>query len=130
MKVLGSYAFAWFGLAVVAVLNGILRVESYGRFMGELAAHQISTLVAILVLGALIWFLTGWVRIQSPAQAVAIGLMWLVMTVLFEFGFGHFAAGHSWSKLLADYNLLKGRLWPLLLVWIAAAPSVFVRLRR
>lgn len=130
MKVFAVYAAAWFGLAVLAVLNGILRVDGYGRFMGELAAHQISTLVAILVLGALIWFLTGWVRIQSPAQAVAIGLMWLVMTVLFEFGFGHFAAGHSWSKLLADYNLLKGRLWPLLLVWIAAAPSVFVRLRR
>jgi hypothetical protein len=29
--------------------------------------------------------------------------------------------------LLADYNLLAGRLWPLVLVWVAIAPALFYR---
>jgi len=48
--------------------------------------------------------------------------------VLFEFGFGHWVAGHSWRRLLADYKLLAGRLWALVLVWIGIAPWVFYRL--
>jgi hypothetical protein len=30
--------------------------------------------------------------------------------VLFEFGFGHYTAGDSWSRLFTDYNIFKGRL--------------------
>jgi hypothetical protein len=50
------------------------------------------------------------------------------MTVAFEFGFGHYVAGHSWSLLLADYNLLAGRVWSLFLIWITIVPYVTWRL--
>ncbi len=129
MRVLSAYLAAWVGMAVLAILNGILREKGYGRFMGDLAAHQVSTLLAIALFGGYVWVFTGWVPIDSPAQAAQIGLLWLCMTVLFEFGFGHFAAGHSWAELLHDYNLFKGRLWVLVLIWIAVAPYVCFRLR-
>ncbi|MDY6953749.1 MAG: hypothetical protein SWE60_19755 [Thermodesulfobacteriota bacterium] len=51
------------------------------------------------------------------------------MTILFEFLLGHFLLGHSWGRLFHDYNLLKGRLWSLLLVWTALAPYLFYRVR-
>lgn len=51
-----------------------------------------------------------------------------MLTVAFEFGFGHYVAGHSWDKLLADYNLLRGRVWSLFLVWIAVMPYVIFKL--
>ncbi len=44
------------------------------------------------------------------------------MTVIFEFGFGHYIMGHSWSKLLHDYNLLAGRLWLVVLLAILTGP--------
>jgi len=49
------------------------------------------------------------------------------MTVCFEFFFGHYVAGHPWSRLFHDYNILDGRIWGLLLVWITVAPYVFYR---
>jgi hypothetical protein len=49
------------------------------------------------------------------------------MTLAFEFLFGHFVAGHSWARLLQDYNLLAGRVWVLLLAWVALAPYLFYR---
>ena len=64
-------------------------------------------------------------RLDPPAsesQAAAIGAVWLALTLLFEFGYGHFAAGKSWAELLADYNVLRGRVWPLVLLMTAPAP--------
>jgi len=76
-----------------------------------------------------VWFLTGRWRIESAGQAIAIGVIWLVLTVAFEFLFGHFVVGHPWSRLLHDYDLLQGRVWVLVLVWTTIAPYVFYRLR-
>ena len=52
------------------------------------------------------------------------------MTVAFEFAFGRTVADMSWSELLADYDLRAGRLWPLVLAWIAAGPEIVRRLDR
>jgi apolipoprotein N-acyltransferase len=59
-----------------------------------------------------------------------VGLAWLALTVAFEFGFGHYAAGHSWSELLADYDPTSGRVWILIPLWVALAPYLFYRLER
>lgn len=116
------YAVAWLGLAVLGVLNGSLRVLTYGRLMPELAAHQVSTVTGILLVGFAVMLLHRKWPIRSAREAIAIGLMWLCMTVIFEFGFGHYLMGHTWARLLADYNLLRGRVWSLFLVWLALAP--------
>ena len=48
---------------------------------------------------------------------------WLGLTVAFEFGFGRLVAKQSWEDLLSDYNVARGRTWPLVLAWIAAGPA-------
>jgi hypothetical protein len=55
--------------------------------------------------------------------------MWLAMTVVFEFGFGHFIVGNPWRRLLHDYNVLQGRVWGLFVLWITVAPYVFYEIR-
>jgi hypothetical protein len=37
--------------------------------------------------------------------------------------------GHPWKRLFHDYNLLRGRLWVLILIWTGVAPYVFFRLQ-
>ena len=129
MKNLSAYALSWIGMVAIAILNGAIREKAYGPFMGELPAHQLSTFIIILLFGAYIWVLTGTYPIESPTQALIIGVMWLVMTVIFEFVFGHFVMGHPWSGLLQDYNLFKGRVWSLVLIWASVAPYLFYRIR-
>ncbi len=124
-----KYFLAWFPMVVIAILNGSLRQYGYAPHLDELLAHQISTATAVLLFGLYIWGVTHYWKIGSARQALGIGLMWLGMTVAFEFLFGHYLAGHSWERLLQDYNLLAGRVWALLLVWVAAAPYVFYRIQ-
>ncbi len=122
------YLNTWFVLLVVAVVNGGLRDFTYGRHMPELLANQLSCASGILLFGIVIrWF----VRRYPPAsarQAWGIGLFWLALTVAFEFLFFHYVAGHPWSELLANYDIAEGRLWPLILLWVASGPYFFYRL--
>jgi hypothetical protein len=40
-----------------------------------------------------------------------MGTIWVIMTICFEFLAGHYVFGNSWDHLIADYNILKGRIW-------------------
>lgn len=128
MKKIFLYLTAWLGMVVLAITNGIIRNSIYSDYMPELAAHQLSTLILLIIIGLYVFGLSKLVKIESAQQAKTIGALWLALTILFEFGFGHYVAGHSWTKLFNDYNLLEGRVWILILIWTAAAPYVFFRL--
>ena len=129
MQIIIVYLLAWIGLAIVAILNGALRVKGYSPYMSELAAHQLSTVIGLGFFGIYFWFLTGAYRLESSGQALGIGTMWIVLTVLFEFGFGHFVMRHPWRKLFADYNIFRGRLWSLVLLWTFIGPYVCFKIR-
>jgi hypothetical protein len=124
------YLAAWFVLLLVAMLNGALRESTYGKYVSELAAHQLSCLTGILLFAVVIH---QYVRRWPPAsarEAWRIGLFWMALTVAFEFLFFHYVTGHSWEVLLANYDMSAGRLWPLILLWVAVAPYVFFRFAR
>ena len=124
------YLLAWFPMVLIAIANGVVRVGWYGKMMPEQAAHQLSTIIGIILFGIYIGIVIHLWLPESGRQAVMIGIIWLLMTVAFEFLFGHYIAGHSWQKLFEDYNLLAGRVWILVLIWITLAPYGFYVLYR
>ncbi|HEX5394133.1 MAG TPA: hypothetical protein VFW68_12670 [Rhodocyclaceae bacterium] len=126
----GKILAAWCAMLVASVANGALRDLTYGRYVSELAAHQISTVTSLILLGAII---RAFVRRYPPAsasQALRIGLAWMGMTIAFEFLFFHYVGGHSWTALLANYNVRQGRIWILVPLWLALAPWLFHRRQR
>lgn len=94
--------------------------------MGSLPLSGISLSILILVATLLLLPFLG---VLSPSQYWLVGGMWLLLTVLFEFLFGHYVMGDPWAKLLEAYNILKGNLWLLVLLVTAAAPYLAARLR-
>lgn len=129
MKNIIVYPLCWTGLVILAVVNGAVREKIYGPSMSELSAHQLSTLTGLILFGAYTYILTGIARLESAAQALLIGAIWVIMTIAFEFVFGHFAMGHSWDRLFQDYNFLKGRLWVVVLIWTYISPYAFFKIR-
>lgn len=125
-----KYLAAWFVMLLVSIANGAARDLTYGKHMSELAAHQLSSAISVLLLGAVIRAFVRFYPPVSARHAIAIGLAWAALTVAFEFLFFHFAGGRPWSELLANYNVLAGRLWVCVLLWVATAPYVFHHLRR
>lgn len=120
----------WIVLMTIGVLNGILRVMTYGKMTSDLVAHQLSTIIGILLSGSAVWYLWKHWPLESARQAWLTGIIWFFLTIIFEFGFGHFIMGHSWQLLFADYNITNGRLWLFFLIWILIMPYLFYRLLR
>lgn len=114
----------WGIMLLVSVANGACRDFTYGKRMGELAAHQLSTASSIVVLGLVIFF---YIRMHPPVsfhQDLIIGIFWMVLTIAFEFLFFHYFCSYSWSSLLKNYFVHEGRVWVLVLLWIAVAPPL------
>ena len=116
-------------MVFIAIANGITRDLGYRRYVTELTAHQISTLTGAVLFAIYTWALSLRWPLPSTAQAFAIGAVWVVLTITFEFLFGRFVAKSTWRKLVTDYNLLKGRVWVLILLWVFVLPYVVFRLR-
>jgi hypothetical protein len=120
----------WIALSLLAILNGILRNSFITPRIGELGGHVVSTvlLCALIILVTLL--LIGWLNPKSKRDVMTIGLLWLLMTVAFEFLAGHYLFGHPWNRLFADYNFARGRVWALVLIATFVAPMLSARIRR
>jgi hypothetical protein len=114
----------WFGIMLMAIFNGAFRDLMMTPRLGDPGARAVScfTLASVIVL--VTWISLPWVRPVSTSDAWRVGWMWLAMTLAFEFGAGHYLLGTPWTALLADYNLLAGRLWILVLVATLTAPAL------
>lgn len=111
----------------IAIANGALREFTFGKVMSELRAHQLSTAIGSVLIGLFIFaVIRNWPP-STAKQALAIGFVWLLLTVIFEFGFGRLVLNRSWILLLNDYDLFEGRVWVLFLAWLTISPYVFFR---
>lgn len=116
---------AWFTMAILAIINGAIREKFINLHFGQHKGHVISSIIFCIVILLVTYifvllFATGY----DFNAMIAIGIYWLTLTVAFEFIFGHYVAGHSWEKLLADYNIFNGRVWVLVLITTLVAPML------
>jgi hypothetical protein len=120
----------WVVLVIIAIINGTIRNFWYKPIFGDLVAHQISTFTFIAALIIVTHGFLSLLKVKyGSMQLWLLGLMWVGLTVLFEFGFGHYVMGNSWERLLADYNILQGRLWSLVLLATASSPRLVSRFK-
>jgi hypothetical protein len=106
----------WLVFLVLAVGLGAVRARFLTPVIGELAAHAVGTLAFV---GVILGITAVFIKQIQPCRTLdlwIIGTLWLVLTVAFEFLFFHFGVGKPWEVLLADYNLLQGRIWVLVLI--------------
>ncbi len=119
---------AWIAFGIVAVVLGAAREKLLRPRLTDLAAHQAETLIVCAVIFVLIVAFVRWAR-PGRAMAWAIGCFWVVLTLAFEIGFFHFVAGKPTAELAADFNILRGHLWPLVLLTELVGPVLALKIR-
>ena len=124
------WVLAWLGGSVLGIANGVIRETLYKDRVGDLTGDQISGAILIALLALYFWALDRRWPLETNRAALEIGAAWVALTVIFEFGFGHYIDGKSWSELLENYNLAAGNLWVLVLAWTGIGPAAIRALRR
>ena len=108
---------------MLGIVNGVVRETVYRDRVGEFTANQISVATLIALLAIYFVLLDRLWPIATARAAFGIGAAWVVLTVLFEFGFGHYVDRKSWAELLENYDVGAGQLWVLVLLWIGVGPA-------
>lgn len=119
----------WLAILLLAILNGPLREVVLVPLLGPVAGLVASGLLLSVLILLVAYLALPWLGVRGAGPLVAIGLGWLVVTLLFEFALGLWQ-GKPMSVILAAYTFEGGNLWPLVLVVTALAPWIAGRLRR
>ena len=90
----------WLAILLCAIGNGALREGILVPRFGNPTALALSGLLLIACVAAAAFLLVRHTPRLRAAQALAIGMLWLVLTVAFEFGFG-LLQGKSLDAMLA-----------------------------
>lgn len=120
----------WFAILGIAFMNGGVREVWLVPRLGDAVGHVLSTLTLCVAILVVSWFSMEWVGVATRSRAIRIGLLWLALTLTFEFLAGHYLFGTPWRQLLADYDILAGRIWILVLLTTASAPLLAWHTRR
>lgn len=119
----------WFAILIVAIANGAVRANLLIPWAGEDLGHVLSTISLCIAILAVTWASVECIGVSARRDAVRVGLLWLGMTVAFEFLGGHYLFGTRWTQLLADYNLARGRIWVLVLLTTTITPLLAAHAR-
>lgn len=115
----------WVILVFLAILNAVLREGVISPALGDYAGHVLSSIILSVIIFIVAYlFLRSLSQVFTGQELLLIGFLWLVLTVAFEFLFGHYVMGQSWSALLSDYNIFKGRVWILVLISTFISPTL------
>jgi hypothetical protein len=106
--VLERALIVWLTLIAVEFIHGIVRAIFLVPVAGDFRSRQIGVFTGSVLILAVAYLLVPWLKVSDKNSLVSIGVVWLVLTVAFEFSFGHFVFGRSWGDLASDYNIFRG----------------------
>ena len=119
---------AWGIIAVAESVHGTLRQWFLAPLLGDLHARQASVFTGSVLIVLIAFAFIRWVGATRTRTLLAIGLLWVVMTLVFEVSLGRLL-GLGWQRILADYDLTHGGYMLFGMVVLLFAPLAAVRLR-
>ena len=119
----------WLGFLAVAIGCAVIRDKFLVPGLGPVGGRALGTLLVGVIIFGLIYAYVGKLKGATRVSLLKLGLFWTILTIAFEFLFGHYTMGHSWDSLWADYSIFQGRLWPLVLMVTLFGPLLAWKIR-
>lgn len=119
----------WFMIAFAESVHGTLRRLLLVPRIGELLSHQIGVVIGSGIIFTIAWFCVCWFGPGSHRQQFQVGVLWVVLTLIFEFTLGYFF-GYSLERILSDYNIAKGGVMVFGILFMLFSPALAARARR
>ena len=127
------YIFRAFAVLLVIIfaesVHGTLRQLFLASLIGDFIARRIAFFVAILLIFLITYFFIRWIDAPNVKSLFAVGLMWMILMTLFEFGLGLFMMNYSWERMFEDYDVSRGGLMGFGLLFMIFAPWLAAKLR-
>ena len=128
IALVGKAVVVWVLIAIAEVVHGILRVRFLNRRVGDRRARQIAVFTGSGLILLIAWALVPWINPGTVGQCYWIGLLWFVLMMVFEIGFGRFVFRASWKRLLSDFDFRQGGLLSIGMAILFFAPLIAAKI--
>jgi hypothetical protein len=119
----------WLVLIAVETIHGAARAIVLVPKAGDMRSRQIGVFTGSLMNLGISCLFIRWLGARTTRALVGIGVVWVVLTVVFEVAFGRLVMKSAWDRVRADYDLARGGLLSIGLIALAGSPLFAARLR-
>lgn len=112
----------WLLIIFAESVHGTLRQLFLAPLVGDFPARRIAFFTGILLIFGITYLFSGWINAPSVKSLFVVGLSWMFLTALFEFGLGVFVLNYSWERMFEDYDLSRGGLMGFGLIFMFFVP--------
>lgn len=119
----------WFVIVILAIVNAIFRETVLVSLLGQNIALPLSGILLSLIVFIVTYLSSPLFGKNNILIYFLMGLQWVVMTLLFEFLFGYYVIGKSWSSFLQVFNIMKGDLMILVLLVSLFSPILVAKIK-
>ncbi|MCW1949141.1 MAG: hypothetical protein KIH89_001685 [Candidatus Shapirobacteria bacterium] len=127
-----SSIFFWFILLILALINATIRETTYKPLLVPyigIWAHQISSLTGIILFFlAIYFFLKKTKNKYTQKDLINVGLLWILMTIIFECFMNIFIRHLSFQQVLQTYYFWTGDTWFFVLLSLLISPLIVHRI--
>ncbi len=116
-------SLTWMLIILAETLHGMVREIFIAPVLGDLRARQIGVFVGCVLIFIIAWLTARWIGARSHRTQLAVGALWVVLTLVFEIALGR-ALGASWERILEDYNPARGGFMILGMAFLFLAPRL------
>jgi hypothetical protein len=113
-----------FALALGEVINGNIRVRVLHRLYGQKRAKKLSFLSGTIFIYLIAWFTFPWLSPENYFDCFQVGFLWVVIMLCLDLYFGRYVFKFKWSKIIEDFNPLKGNLLAIGMFLLFLSPSI------
>lgn len=119
----------WFLIMIAESVHGTLRQMFLAPIVGDFPARRIAFFTGMILIFLITLIFIRWIRAETTKSLFIVGLMWAVLTLLFEFGLGFLVLGYSRERMFEDYDVSRGGLMGFGIVFMVFAPYLAAKLR-
>ena len=114
----------WLFMAACAILNGVVREKILNRYFRKKTSLQISGIILSIVIFIISWFYVSSISHKTFEFYLFVGIFWLSLTLIFEYGLGYFVERKTISDINKIFNIKNGDLFLLVLFSTAFSPLI------
>jgi hypothetical protein len=119
----------WLLIIVAESIHGTLRELLLKPYVGDLRARQIAVFTGMLIILVVSYAFIRWIRAETTRALLLVGLLWVALTLAFEFGLGLFVLGYSWERMIEDYDFTRGGFLALGMIVLGLSPLIATKLQ-
>jgi len=119
----------WILFVVVAKLNAVIREQILTQMIGQGLALPFSGVLLSILIFLITLGVVPFLNIYYSLGFWRVGIVWVLLTLIFEFVLGHCIIGNSWDSVLAIFNITEGNFFILVLLITAFSPYIAAKIR-